>query len=118
MSNFTEDEECYYCHDIFIKTVDTGNPEGNYGYCIGCGRAYRTVRYIMPLDELNEERKECDLPPYDESPVKQLPPVDKDYGKGDKYNTKELDRMVEEIAEYLQTEANADDVVRVYRMCV
>lgn len=33
------------------------------------------------------------------------------------YSREELDRLVEQIAEYLQTEATASDVLRVYKAC-
>ena len=68
MSSFSEEVTCHKCdseHSLHVNT-DSGDPEGNYAYCLECGYSRRMMEEQMTLEELNEEREIWELSPLTE----------------------------------------------------
>ena len=66
MSGFSEDIECPKCGGLFHKFTDSGDIEGNYGFCMECGYSYYTGEEQLTLEAVNHNRKECGLLPLTE----------------------------------------------------
>jgi len=65
MAGWSETRDCPYCNgkDTFDEWVD-GTGVG--GMCLECGYSHHTVEEQMSLDEVNEERADCDMEPLTE----------------------------------------------------
>ena len=66
MSSYAETEECPRCGGQLEAEHDSSNPYGNYGTCIDCGYGYSVKVDLLTMEELNELRKDWELPPLTE----------------------------------------------------
>lgn len=63
MSGCAEEIKCPKCNGLFHHSVDTKDGTNNYGFCFECGYGYTTTEYQQTIIEVNQERKEWELPP-------------------------------------------------------
>lgn len=61
MSTFAETRECPRCKGQ-LEHSEGNTPLDNYEWCLDCGYSYRTVIEQWELEEVNIERKGCNLP--------------------------------------------------------
>lgn len=66
MSSSGETIECGRCGGEHFEVFHDSDPMGNSGSCLDCGYCYYTTETQMTLQEVNEERAECDMPPLEE----------------------------------------------------
>ena len=68
MSTFTETERCPKCGENYFDVTTSSDASEVAGACLNCGYFYGVHENQYTLEELNEQRVECDLPPLEKLP--------------------------------------------------